>query len=58
MIIRITGKAVLKVGDKAVESDALFDAGATKSFVNIRVTERLGYVRYEKPRETLLATKD
>jgi hypothetical protein len=42
----------------SVEEMALFDAGASKSFVDVSVAERLGHVRYEVPKEVLLVVRD
>ena len=38
--------------------EALFDTGATRSFVDVGVAKKLGYTRFDKPREVLLATRD
>jgi len=57
MTVRMTGRVVLRVGDKVVESTALFDTGATKSFVDLALAEKVGFTRYDKPREVMLAVK-
>ena len=57
MVVRITGRVVLRVGDKTVESIALFDTGATKSFVDLKLAKEVGFTEYEKPKEVLLAVK-
>lgn len=48
----------LSVQGKAISVEAIFDTGATRSFVTLQLAEKLGYVRYDRPREVLLATKD
>lgn len=58
MVTRLTGKVKLVSGNRIVEVEALFDTGATKSFIDFSIAEKLGYVKYEKPRIVYLATKD
>lgn len=58
MVTRLTSMIMLISGNRIAEVEALFDTGATKSFVDITVAEKLGYVKYEKPRAVYLATKD
>jgi len=41
-----------------LRSKPSFDTGAVRSFVSPQLAEKLGYVRYDKPKEILLATKD
>jgi predicted aspartyl protease len=57
MISRIMGRVTLTVGGRSVEVEALFDTGATRSFVDVGVVEKLGYTRFDKLREVLLATR-
>lgn len=44
MVARLTSMVMLISRDRVVEVEALFDAGATKSFVDITIAEKLGYV--------------
>ena len=46
MTMLTTGRVVLRVGDKVIESTALFDTGATKSFVDLALAEKVGFTRY------------
>jgi len=39
----MTGRVVLRVGGRAVESTALFDTGATKSFVDLKLAREVGF---------------
>ncbi len=57
MVPRIIGRVTLTVGGRSVEVETLFDTGATRSFVNVGVAEKLGHTRFDKPREVLLATR-
>lgn len=57
MATRILGKVCLAVQGMTVEVEAIFDTGATRSFVSLELAEKLGYVRHDKPEEVLLATK-
>jgi len=57
VISRIIGRVTLTVGGRSVEVEALFDRGVTRSFVDVGVAEKLGYTRFDKPREVLLATR-
>jgi len=58
LVARLIGRVVLRAGSRAVEAEALFDTGAAKSFVDVSIAEKLGYVKYGKPKEILLATKN
>jgi len=58
MARRVLSKVGLTVQGKGIDVEALFDTGATRSFVSLRLAEKLGYARYDRPREVLLATKD
>jgi predicted aspartyl protease len=58
VVSSIIGRVTLTVGGWSVDVEALFDTGATRSFVNVGVAEKLGYTRFDKPREVLLATRD
>jgi len=58
MTARVLSKVGLGVQDKAVEVEAIFDTGATRSFVSLELAEKLGYTRHGTPKEVLLATKD
>lgn len=57
MVVRITSKVILKVDGKAIEATALFDTGATKSFVDLKLAEKVSFTKYDKPKEVLLAVK-
>lgn len=58
MVSRFIGRVTITVGGWSVEVEALLDTGATRSFVDVGVAEKLGYTRFDKPREVLLATRD
>jgi len=58
MARRVLGKVGLTVQGKGIDVEAIFDTGATRSFVSLQLAEKLRYVRYDRPREVLLATKD
>jgi predicted aspartyl protease len=58
MVSRFIGRVTLTVGGRSVDVEALLDTGATRSFVDVGVAEKLGYTRFDKPREVLLATRD
>ncbi len=47
MISRIMGRVTLTIGGRSVEVEALFDTGATGSFVDVGVVEKLGYTRFD-----------
>jgi predicted aspartyl protease len=57
MVSCIIGRVTLTVGGRSVEVEAFFRY-TTRSFVNVGVAEKLGYTRFDKPREVLLATRD
>jgi predicted aspartyl protease len=48
MISRIMGRVTLTIGGRSVEVETLFDTGATGSFVDVGVAEKLGYTRFDK----------
>ncbi len=58
LAIRVVGNVKLVTERGFIESLALFDTGATKSFVDVEIAERLGYKRYERPKEVHLTTRD
>jgi len=58
VVSRIIGRVTLTVGGRSVEVEALFDTSATRSFVNVDVAEKLGYTRFDKPKEVPLATRN
>jgi len=58
MARRVSSKVGLTVQEKRADVEAIFDSGATRSFVSLRVAEKLGYARYDRPKEVLLATED
>ncbi len=47
MVSHIMGRVTLTVGGRSVEVEALFDTGATRSFVDVGVVEKLGYTRFD-----------
>jgi predicted aspartyl protease len=55
---RVVSKLGLSVQGKGVDVEAIFDTGATGSFVSLELAEKLGYARYDMPKEVLLATRD
>ena len=58
MVRGVTSRVGLTVQGKGVYVDSLFDTGATRSFVSLALAEKMGYLKYEKPKEVLLAVKD
>lgn len=58
MVRTVLSKVGLTVQGKEIDVEAIFDTGATRSFVSLQLAETLGYIRYDRPREVLLATKD
>ena len=58
MVRRVIDGVGLNVQGKSVEAEAIFDTGAARSFVSLEVAEKLGYSKYDEPKEVLLATKD
>jgi len=58
MARRVLSKVGLAVQGKGIGVEGIFDAGATRSFVSLQLAEKLGYVRYDVPREVLPTTKD
>jgi len=58
MVRRVLSKVGLTVQGKGIDIEAVFDIGATRSFVSLQLAEKLGYVRYDRPKEIFLATKD
>jgi len=57
MARRIVGSVELRVGNRSLRTSALFDTGATKSYVSLKLAEKLKFVRYDEPREVLLAVE-
>jgi len=55
---RVLSKVGLTVQGKGIGVEAIFDTGATRSLVSLQLVEKLGYIRDDRPREVLLATKD
>ncbi len=55
---RILGDVELHANGESVKASALFDTGATKSYTSLKLAEKLAFVRYEKPKEVLLAVED
>ena len=41
MVSRIIGRVTLTVGGRSVEVEALFDTGATRSFVDVGVADQV-----------------
>jgi len=58
MTRRVVGKVGLALREKGMDVEAIFDTGATRSFVSLELAKKLEYTRYGKPREVLLAAKD
>ncbi len=58
MVRTIAGKVNVEVECKKTEIEAIFDPGATRSFISLGLAEKLGYSRYRTPKEVLIATKD
>ncbi len=58
MARRVQSRVGLTVLGKRIDVEAIFDTGATRSFVSSQLAEKLGYVRYDRPRDVLLATED
>ncbi len=54
---KAVGRVELRTKAKSVEAEALFDTGATKSYVSSRVADELGYVKYREPKKVVLAVE-
>jgi predicted aspartyl protease len=54
---RVVGRVELRTEAGGVEAEALFDTGATKSFVSSRLADELGYVKYREPKKVMLAVE-
>jgi len=54
---KAVGRVEPRTKAKSVEAEALFDTGATKSYVSSRVADELGYVKYRKPKKVVLAVE-
>lgn len=57
MAKRVVGRVELRTEARSVEAEALFDTGATKSFVSSRLADELGYVKYREPKRVMLAVE-
>jgi len=55
---RVIDGVGLNVQGKGIEAEAIFDTGATRSFMSLELAEKFGYRKYDEPKEVLLATKD
>jgi len=53
-----TGRVKLVAQGGEAEAEALFDTGATKSFISLKLAEKLGYTAYDQPKAVLLAVRD
>jgi len=58
MVRRVLSKVGLTVQGKGIDVEAIFDTGSARSFVSLQLAEKLGYVRYDRPKEVLLAIRD
>ena len=58
MARRVIGRVELRAESKSMGVEALFDTGATKSYVSSRLADELGYVRYKEPRKVMLAVEN
>jgi predicted aspartyl protease len=54
---RVVGRVELRTEAGGVEAEALFDTGATKSFVSSRLADELRYVKYREPKKVMLAVE-
>ena len=57
MARKVVGRVELRTEARSVEAEALFDTGATKSYVSSRVADELGYVKYREPKRVVLAVE-
>jgi len=48
---KVVCRVELHTEARSVEAEALFDTGATKSYVSSRVADELGYVKYREPKK-------
>jgi len=54
---KVVGRVELRTEARGVEAEALFDTGATKSYVSSRLADKLGYVKYREPKKVVLAVE-
>lgn len=57
MAKRVVSRVELRTEARSVKAEALFDTGATKSFVSSRLADELGYVKYREPKKVMLAVE-
>jgi len=54
---RIVGRVKLHTEAGSIDVEASFDTGATKSYISLKVADKLGYVKYREPRKAMLAVE-
>jgi len=54
----IVSKVKLSVEDRSIGARALFDTGATKSYIGSKIAKDLGYVMYKEPKKIMLAVEN
>ena len=57
MARRAVDRVRLRIEGKDVSAEALFDTGATKSYVSSKLADKLGYVKYREPKKLMLAVE-
>ncbi len=58
MARRVINKVILRVKEKRVEVDALFNTGATRSFISLKLANELDYEKYDEAKRVLLAVEN
>lgn len=58
MARRVVGGVGLRTETKKITVEALFETGATKSYVSSKLAHELGYVKYREPRKVMLAVEN
>ncbi len=58
MVKGVISKVTLRVKEKCVKVDALFDTRAMKSFASLKFSDELGYEKYDEAKGVLLAVEN
>ena len=55
--MEVMGRITVRRDGRTAEGSALFDTGATRSYLSKEFAEKVGYERYSEPRRVALAVK-
>jgi len=56
-MVKVRDRVKISQNGKIVEAVALFDTGASRSYIDVGVAEKVGYERYPEPRRVPLAVQ-